>query len=66
LQGGASYKEEDSGKICTCGIAGILCECPIPADHSCAAGSKKWIDEETCDVKCIKSEFTSFTSYDIK
>ena len=59
--GGDSW-ENDDGRTCTCKETGISCAC---GDDSvtCDGGLEKWVDPDTCEVKCIRCKLnTAFFS----
>ena len=51
---GQSYK--DGALTCTCKATGFECACGDSTP--CPGGTTRWVDQETCESKCIPREFT--------
>ena len=49
---GATYKDGD--QTCTCKESGFECACGDTTP--CGAGLTRWVDQETCESKCIPRE----------
>ena len=55
---GASYKDGD--QTCTCKESGFECACGDTTP--CGGGLTRWVDQETCESKCIPSECRLFAN----
>lgn len=59
--GGDSWEGDDGG-TCTCKESGISCACGD--DSINCGGLEKWVDPDTCEVKCIRTPGYCYSSGD--